>query len=273
MHRKTWTRREVVGAGLAGVSLLEARAAVAQERPYGPFRMGIQSYSLRGFKLDEAIQHTRDLGLRYWEGTQVHLPLTMTPEAIAAAREKLATAGIRLRAWGVQRFTGDAAECRRIFEFARALGLRVISADPAPEAFEHLEKLVAEFQIKIAIHNHGPRSRYDKIQQVLDAVNGRHEAIGACVDTGHFLRSREDPVEAIRKLGPRVHGVHLKDVKDATRFTVLGKGDLDLGGCLRALRELNFREVLALEYEENPSQPIADIQECLAAVRAAVARL
>jgi sugar phosphate isomerase/epimerase len=97
--------------------------------------------------------------------------------------------------------------------------------------------------------------------------------IGACADLGHFLRSKEESVKVIETLGDRVHGVHLKDVKDAKTFTILGKGDMDLPGVLRALRKINYREVLALEYEENPENPIGDIEQCLAAVRTALQTL
>lgn len=270
------TRRELLrrAGATAGAALLPAAAAAQARRPYGPFRMGIQSYSLRGFRsLDAALEQTRTLGLRYWEAFSAHVPLTTDPAQVAEIQSKFRAARVRLLAHGVNGFGADRARNRQIFEAARALGIQTISADPTPDALDQLEQLVEEFQINIAIHNHGPGSRYDKLQQVVDAVKGRHKRIGACVDTGHFLRSGENPVRAIETLGERVYGVHLKDVKGGRQFTVLGKGDLDLLGTLRALRDLKYDQVLALEYEENPQNPIPEIQECLAAVRAAVEKL
>ena len=273
---ETLTRRELLrrsaSAGLAAAPLI-ASMAEAKKSPYGPFKMGVQSYSLRGYGLDQALEQTRNLGLRYWEAYSAHVPLTADPSQVSELLRKLDAAGVRLLAHGVTAFGTNREENRRAFEGAKALGVRSISADPAPESFDHLDELVEEFKINIAIHNHGPGSRYDKLQQVLDAVKGHHKRIGACVDTGHFLRSREDPVRVIETLGARVHGVHLKDVKNATEFTVLGKGDLDTVGVLRALKKLKFNGVLALEYEENPQNPIADIRESLAEVQAAVAKL
>lgn len=275
MHSKyPLTRRDLLrGAALGTAGLALARPARSQNRPYGPFRMGLQSYSLRGYKLEEALEHSRKLGVRFWESYAAHVPLTSDPAQVAALLAKLKAANVRLMAHGVTHFTADDAANRKVFEAAKALGVRVISADPDPDSFNSLERLVKEFDIKIGIHNHGPGHRYDKLQQVVDAVKGRDRRIGACADLGHFLRSKEESVKVIETLGERVHGVHLKDVKDAKTFTILGQGDMDVVGVLRALKKLSYREVLALEYEENPENPIADIEACLAAVRAAVRKI
>lgn len=273
-------RRELlsrVGLGAAGAvaaSLAGAAQAQNQNRnPYRPFRMGLQSYSLRGYKLDQALEHSQKLGIRYWESYSAHIPLTSDPTQVAELLGKLKAHNVRLMAHGVTRFTKDAAANRKVFEAAKALGVRVISADPDPDSFDSLEALVKEFDIKVGIHNHGPGHRYDKLQQVVDSLKGRDMRIGACADLGHFLRSGEESVKVIRTLGQRVHGVHLKDVKDGKTFTILGQGDMDLPGVLRALRDLRYREVLALEYEENPENPIADIEQCLTAVRSALQKI
>jgi inosose dehydratase len=219
------------------------------------------------------LRHRYHLGLHYWEAYSAHVPLTTDPAKVKEIKDKLAAADVKVLAHGVSRFTADDAANLKIFEAAKAYGIQVLSADPDPNSFDSLEGLVKEFNISIGIHNHGPGHRYDKLQQVVDAVKGRHPRIGACADLGHFLRSGEESVKVIETLGKRVHGVHLKDVKDKTRFTVLGKGDMDLVGVLKALKALKYDEVLALEYEENPSNPIAEIEECLAAVRAAVQKI
>lgn len=277
--RTPLTRRELLRAStlaLGGAALAPAAQAATQggpNNPYAPFRMGIQSYSLRHFKVDEALQLTKGLGLRYWEATSGHVPLTTDPAQVAAIRKKLADANVRLRAHGVSRFTNDHDANRKIFEAAKALGIRSLSADPNPDSFDSLEKLVEEFQINVAIHNHGPGHRYNTLADVEKAVKGRHKLIGLCVDTGHFLRTPENPVKVIQTLGDRVFGVHLKDVKGAKTFTILGEGDLDLVGTLKALKAANFRGVTALEYEENPQNPIPDIEKCLAAVRAALPKV
>src|SRR5438270_688550 len=121
--------------------------------------------------------------------------------------------------------------------------------------------------------NHGPGHRYALIDTIAAAIKDHHPKIGCCIDTGHFLRSREDPVRAVEVFGKRTFGVHLKDVKDARRFTILGQGDLRTTDLLKALAAIKYDSCLALEYEENPADPVADIRACLAATREAAARL
>jgi inosose dehydratase len=278
-HDHPTTRRSFLrgtAAGAAGLALarLGIRAGVAEEtaRAYGPFKMGIQSYSLRGYPLEEALARTRQLGLGYWEAYNDHMPLTESAEQLEGYRKKLQDAGVKVMAYGVVGFGAEKERARHVFTFAKAMGIETISADPTPDALGYLDGLVEEFGINVAIHNHGPGSRYDKISQVQAAIQGRNHRIGACVDTGHYLHSDEDPVEAIRRFGDRVYGVHLKDVTADKHFTELGKGSLKLSEALKLLKDLKYQHCLALEYEEHPRDPIPGIQECLAAVRAAVAK-
>lgn len=271
--------------------------AAPQDSPYHGFHVGIQSYSLRNFEVDTALQQTRKLGLQYWEAFRNHIPISTVPGYIAEQKAKLKEAGVQLVAYGVVGFDANETKAREVFDFAKAMGLWSISADPNKDAatFDLLDKLVDEYQIPIAIHNHGPGHRYDKVSDVLDMVKDRHELIGACVDTGHYLRSDEDPVAVIQQLGPRVFGVHLKDVRtirspeekekllkelpknraaqlerEGKVFTILGEGELNVVGVLRALRELNYERSISLEYEENPENPLSDIEISLSHLREAL---
>lgn len=239
--------------------------------PYAPFRMGIHSYSLRGFDLSRAIETTRRLGLNYWEAFSAHVPFTDDPIVRSAIRTDLRIAGIHLAVCGVQAFDGDRAKSRRVFESAKLLGLETISADPTPEALPILDDLTQEFGINIAIHNHGPGSRYDKASDVERALSGRNVRIGVCIDTGHALRSGEDPVRWVEEFGERVHDIHLKDVKDRIKWAILGQGDLRLGDFFRALSAQRYAGIVALEYEEKPEDPTSDIEACLRAVRTTLA--
>lgn len=274
------TRREAIGAGLAaGGALALGRRLDAGPAagPYGPFKMGLQSYSLRGLTtggkadLDKALRATKDLGLTYWESYTAHIPVDAG--RAAEFKKRAAEDGVRVIGYGVMPFRKDHDANRKIFEFAKALGVGYLSADPDPDSFDSLDKLVDEYGVAIGIHNHGPGHRYAKIDTIAEVIKDHHAKIGCCVDTGHFLRSREDPVRAVEVFGKRVYGVHLKDVKDATRFTILGQGDLRTADLLKALAKLRYDYCLALEYEESPDDPIADIRECLAAVRKAVESL
>ena len=276
------------GGALAAVSgsvgLLRSRGEAregappaAPAEPYGPFKMGLQSYSLRGYTangkpdLDKALKVTRGLGLHYWESYSGMIP--PDPKTADAQRKRAADAGVAVIGYGVVPLKKDAAANRNFFEFARAMGIAYLSADPDPDAFDTLDKLVEEYGVAVGIHNHGPGHRWALIDTIASAIKDHHPKVGCCVDTGHFLRSKEDPVRAVEVFGKRVYGVHLKDVKDATTFTVMGKGDLRTEALLKALAGLRYDHALALEYEEHPEDPAAEIEECLAAVRAAVAQI
>jgi inosose dehydratase len=238
----------------AGGMLLSGRPAFAQPDPYGGFKVGLQSYTLRAFDAKTALEHTRTLGVKFWESFPKHVPLSTLPAAVTESKKLMAEHGVTLLSYGVVRFTNDETKAREFFDFAKAMGIVSLSADPDPDraTFDLLDKLVEEYDVAVAIHNHGPGHRYDKADDVLKWLNNRHVKIGACVDTGHYLRSNENPVEVIQKFGPRVHGVHLKDVrtvkspeeqdriapgltknrqnmlkKENKLFTVLGEGELD----------------------------------------------
>ncbi len=270
------SRREVLRAGLAtaGVLALGPRALgspSAGDAGYGPFKMGIQSYSLRHFKLAEALDKTRELGLSYWESYRDHIP--PDPDQIPGMRKEVEARGVQVVGYGVIKFTKDHEANRKIFEFAKELGISYLSADPDPASFESLDELVDRHGVSIGIHNHGPGHRYGTIDAIAEAIQGHHDRIGCCIDTGHFLRSQEDPLRAVEVFAGRIHGVHLKDVKDATEFTILGKGDLRTADFLRALERQGYDDCVALEYEENKAAPMDDIRACLTEIRRAVGSL
>jgi sugar phosphate isomerase/epimerase len=180
---------------------------------------------------------------------------------------------------GRKSFSPDHAANQRVFEFAKKLGIRTITANPQPDAatFASLDRLVAEYDVRIAIHNHGPGSLYDKLDSVIQALRGREARIGACVDCGHFLASGEDPLGCLRALAGRVYGVHLKDIAEfgkKSENVVLGKGQLDVVALFKTLRETNFpaNGALSLEYEAHPENPLDNLKACLTVVQDAIAR-
>lgn len=278
------TRREAIAAGLAVTGSLALGRGIAAEPNsadslYGPFKMGIQSYSLRGYQkegkadLDKALAVTKELGLHYWESYPAHIPTVIDPAQVEQYKRKAEASGISVIGYGVVPFTKNHDGNKRFFEFAKRMGVGYLSADPTPDSFESLDKLVEEYGVAIGIHNHGPGHRYAKIDTIAAAIKDHHPKIGCCVDTGHFLRSREDPVRAVEVFGARTFGVHLKDVKDAEKFTILGEGDLRTADLLKALARLKYNYCLALEYEESEANPVEDLRACLAAARKAAATL
>ena len=272
----TLTRRTLLNAcGLAacGSLLRQTPATAAAARP---FELGIQLYSLRGYPVAEALKHAKELGFEAVEFYPGMFPIAASAEQIADIKKQVADLGLRISAHGVNGFGKDAAANRKVFEFAKAVGVGILGCDPTPEAFASLDELVREFDIRVAIHNHGPKHRYNKVIDVLRAIENHDDRIGACADLGHYIRSGENPVEVIRLLKGRLYGVHLKDFQDMqekTKGVILGQGHLDVPAVFAALEQVGFPAdgALSLEYEENPQDPLADIRACLEAARSALA--
>lgn len=265
-------------AAAAGATWFDASRVFADDDPYGGFPMGAQSYSLRKFPVHEAIRHLQGMGLHFVEFFGGHFPMDADQKRRAELNSLLKKADIKISAHGVNSFSKNHAANRRVFEFAKANGIKTITANPQPDSFDSLDKLVAEFKIRIAIHNHGPGALYDKISDVTKAVEGHHPLIGACVDTGHFIRSKEDPVKAVHELNKRVFALHVKDEEKQekrSRNVIIGSGHLDLVGLFKAIKKVGFPAdgSLSLEYEANPDNPIDDMKQCLVAAREAIAKL
>lgn len=274
--QRTWSRRTFLGTAVSGLALASSRrlsrAAEGADQDFGGFNVGLQSYTLRGFPVDRALAEIKNLGLHSVEFFDAHFSAKSSDADIAAMKSKTAALGIKMTGHGVNPMTKDHEANRRWFEFAKKAGIRNISADPTEDSFGSLDKLCEEYQIRIAIHNHGPAARYNRITDVLNAIKDHHPLIGACADLGHYIRSGEDPVRAIHLFKGRLYGIHLKDFAEQrakTKGVILGKGHLDVVGVFKALATVNFPSdgCLSLEYEENPADPLDDVKQCLAVAR------
>jgi inosose dehydratase len=276
-------------AGLATLpSLLDAAGDDAgragEGDPFGGFTLGIQSYTFRKFGLESALRHIKDLGLQSVELSKVHAPFSDDPAKPGAIGRLCREYGVAPRAWGVQEFSKDHDANRKSFEYGKVLGVRVMSANPSPDAFDSLDKLCEEYKIAIAIHPHGPvgggkLDRWYSAELIRAAVKDHHPLIGACLDTGHLIRSAQlgkvlDPAEQVRVMRDRNFGLHLKDHDNERRTDVpFGKGVLDVPAVLKALRDVKFKGMISIEYEANPDDPTADVRQCLATFKEAVRKL
>ncbi len=228
--------------------------APAGDSPYA--RVGAQSFSFRTFDLTGAIACLSGLGSNRMECCAVHFPLDAGAPEFQEAKRQLDAAGVKVVAFGVEHYTADEDASRTRFEAAAGLGVEVLTADLAPESFDHVEALCEQHKLAVAIHNHGPGARYDKVADTLAAVEGRSPLVGACVDTGHCIRSGEAPHEVLEQLGSRVLSLHLKDWKAGGDETILGDGDLDLDAVARALGKIAFSGPIVMEYELDPENPV-----------------
>ncbi len=272
------------GARQAAESATAAKDTVAccGANPYAGLRVGVQSYCFRNFKEHAKLRefiHTLGLGsIELWPGG--HLPVDTPKEQLVQVVSDYKNAGISIDACGVVDFENDEASARKIFEYAKVLGVLGISASPTHDALPLMVKLTGEYGIPIAIHNHGPGDKlYGTVELIREHLAPLPPSVGLCVDTGHFQRVGTDPLAVIGEFADRVHGLHLKDMvltgekndkgEPLYEDAIIGKGALDLPALVRKLKDIGFDGYCSLEYESDPDNPIPAMQECLASLREA----
>lgn len=247
------------------------------------WRLGAQAWTFRRGTFFEAVDRIAALGMKYVEmypgqrvGKDIKAGTTanMSPEVMAKIQAKLKASGVKLVVWGVAGLPGDEAGCRKVFEWARKMGIEVITTEPAPKALPMLDKLCKEYGLKIALHNHPKPSRYWSPDVVLAACKGLSNRIGACADTGHWARSGLDPIECLKKLQGRVVSFHFKDLSKKARGgrdVPWGTGACDAAGMLAEMRRRGFKGIFSMEYEARWTMD--DLAKCVTFFHAQAAKL
>lgn len=278
MFDRTLSRREMLRGSAAAFaaasfpSLLSAK----DEDAFAGFTVAVQSYTFRNFKLEQALKRIADCGIKHVEFFRNHIPVESTPEQLKAALRLCKDNGVAPVAFGVEGFSKDHDANKKKFEFAKALGVKYLSADPTPDSFDSLDKLCEEYKVAIAIHPHGPaggkgkkdRHTWWSAEVILEAVKNHHELIGTCLDTGHLIRMAQlgetlDPAQQVKVMGKRNFGMHLKDHDNKRKTDVLygqDGGVLDVVAVMKALREVKFGGYIAIEYEAKMEEPTEDVK-------------
>ena len=277
------SRRGLIVAGaavLAGPRIWAADApATAAADPLRGLKLGIATYSFRKFDLDQTIKGIQRVGVKYVSIKDFHLSMKSTAEQRKETIAKFKTAGITPLSVGVVTLPKDEAVCRAAFEYARDCGVPVMVANPVPEALPAVEKLVKEFDIRIAIHNHGPEDkRWPTPNSAIEAVKNLDPRIGICIDVGHTARAGVDPAKAILDFADRLFDVHIKDISDvhgkgASAELEVGRGVLNLKAMLATLLKIKFAGHVGLEYEKDPADPIPGIAESVGFIRGVTSAL
>lgn len=274
----TTRRRWFTSTAAAGFAAAVGADSAAQEyRVAGAdLKLGIASYSFRKFSRADAIQMAKKLGTPYLNVKEFHLALDSTPEQIDAARQEFANAGLILVGIGNVGFAkDDDADIRRKFEYAKRLGVPLIVCAPTLVTLPKLEPYVKEFDIKIAIHNHGPEDKiFPTPQSVLKQVQNMDPRCGLCMDVGHTARTGVDVVEAIAEAGPRLLDMHVKDLADLTAKesqVPVGNGKMPFPQIFRQLIRMKYQGSVNLEYEVEESNPLPSMQVSMAYLRGVLA--
>jgi sugar phosphate isomerase/epimerase len=233
--------------------------------------VGIASYSLSKLPLEEAIKAIRRVGVNYVSIKDAHLPLKSSAAERKEIAQKFRDAGIAPLSCGNITMSDDESEIRNAFEYARDAGIPTIVCKPTRQSLPFLDKMVKEYDIRLAIHNHGPEDKvWPSPYDPWEAVQSFDERIGLCIDVGHTARCGVDPAEAIRKCAARLNDVHLKDlsaIEVKSKPCEVGRGVLDIRGILQALMDVKFARLVGLEYEKDMKDPVPGVAESIGYVR------
>jgi sugar phosphate isomerase/epimerase len=273
------SRREFVrtaGMVTAAVAASNGSLASGQEKPSGkasPIRLGLASYTFRNFSRAQMIGFMKQLNLSALNAKDVkdHLPADAQQEAAAVG--EYAAAGIQLHAAGAIYFLKDEDDdIRAKFEYCKRAGIGIIVAgDPAPGTLPRIERFVKDYDIRIAIHNHGPEDKlWRSPLDVLKAVKGMDPRIGCCIDVGHAARAGTDVVQAIHEAGSRLFNIHMKDltnVESKESQVAVGDGILPVRKMFEALIATKYQGFVDLEYEVHPDDPMPGVISSFAYMR------
>ena len=283
------TRRDVLrlaGMGIIAVGLKPEMATAEEIKTAGPstplragkakFNLGLASYTFRKFPAEQTIAMTKRLGLKYISFKDFHMPLNSTPEQIQNTVAKVKEAGLTLYACGVI-YMKTEAETQQAFDYAKAAGVKMIVGVPNYELLGLVEKKVKEYDIKVAVHNHGPDYKlYPSPASVYEKIKDLDKRIGLCIDAGHTQRSGIDPSEAVEKFADRLLDIHIKDESSATAegTTVeMGRGVIDLVKLMRTLEKIGYSDIAAFEFEKDENDPLAGVAESVGYTRGILASI
>jgi sugar phosphate isomerase/epimerase len=243
-----------------------------------PIKLGVASYSLREFPLDKALEMIKSLRTPYVNFKSMHVPYEKSPEELDALRKQIEAAGFTIVGGGTITFEKDTdADVEKYFAYAKAAGMPTMVSTCVPAILPRVEKFARQYDIKVAIHNHGTEDKnYPSPYDVLKYVKGMDPRMGLCIDVGHTVRTGTDVVKAITDAGPRLHDMHVKDLADMTNRdsqVAVGEGKLPFPGIFRALQKINYPGYVNLEYEINAKDPLPGMQVSFAYMRGIIAAI
>jgi sugar phosphate isomerase/epimerase len=281
------TRRTIlqtIALGAAG-SLLPTESPSQEGRPTLlkaptpatelPIRLGIASYTFRSFDSAHLIDFMHQLRTPLLNLKDTHLPMTPLDQ-VAPMAAKYRAAGFTLTAAGNITFDKDEDDdIRPKFEYLKAAGIPIAVCAPTHENLPRLEKFVKEYDIKLAIHNHGPEDKnFPSPFDVLKAVKGMDPRIGLCIDLGHAMRAGADVVAAVHAAGPRLYDLHIKDLADPTAKesqVAVGEGVMPIRAIFEALIAMKYRGNVDLEYEIHGDNPMPGVLQSFSYMRGVLA--
>ncbi len=291
-------RREFLQIATAGAAALVAGSALGAESnkkgkgrkkraetesapaPAGgrrlPFELGLASYTCRAFDLKTTLEMANRVGFKHIALKDVHLPMKSTPDQIKAVTAQVKAAGLDLYGGGVI-YMRNEAQVNQAFDYAKAAGMRVIIGVAEPNLLPLVDKKVKEYDIKVAIHNHGPGDKtYPVPATVYENIKNLDKRIGLCNDIGHTIRAGVDPAASIEQFADRLLDVHIKDETAADAkgsATEIGRGVINIPQVIRVLVKINYTGIVSFEYEKSEKDPLPGLAESVGYVRGVMAAI
>ena len=267
------TRNEFLKASgvVATLSVLPGSAfSSGSKKRNNEFNLGVASYTFRKFSLEETINMLKKMNINNVALKSMHMPLEGSKSEIKSAAQKVRDAGINLYGAGVI-YMKNKEQVDQAFDYAKTAGLDVIIGVPNHELLPYVDQKVKDYDIKVAIHNHGPGDDlYPSPSSVIDKVKDLDKRIGLCIDIGHTKRIQEDPAKLAAKYVDRLYDVHIKDVNAAKaegKTVEIGRGVIDIPGFLKTLQKINYQGIVSLEYEKDGDDPLAGSAESIGYLR------
>ncbi len=263
-----------LAAGIAGLIWGSERDATASPENEPQWKLAVQAYTFNRFSFFEAIDKANAAKIKYieaypgqWltEKREIQFNHDSPISVLAEAKRKLEKAGVTLLNYGVVGLGNNEEANRKVFDFAKVMGIETIVSEPEPGSFKLIDQLAKEYGINVAIHNHPKPSRYWNPDIVLEAIQGCSKRIGACADTGHWMRSEINPLEAVKKLDGRIISSHFKDLNKfggGAHDVIWGTGKADAKAILSELHRQGFKGVFSIEYEHNWENSLPEVTAC-----------
>ncbi|HUA62196.1 MAG TPA: sugar phosphate isomerase/epimerase [Verrucomicrobiae bacterium] len=276
------TRRGFLGAAAVAsvAATLEPASAVVEPEPWG-IKLGVATYTFRSFSREKTIEMLKAVRAPWIsiKDTEQQLSIKGTPEQTAAARKEFDDAGFKVMSAGnidmAKAKTLD--DLRPIFDWAKAARLPMMVCAPTHDNIKFVETLVKQYDIRIAIHNHGPEDHnFPTVQSVLDVVRSLDPRCGLCMDCGHTMRTGVNVVEQISNAGARLFDMHVKDLASATDKASqcdVGDGIMPFPAIFKTLKKMNYQGCVNLEYEINEKDPLPGVLRSFSYMRGVLAGL
>ena len=262
--RRTFVKKGIAGLMAGSIISLPEQSNAAPAKKEDTFKLGMAGFSFVHFKLDEALEMMKKTDVHYLCIKDFHLPYNSTAEQITAFHQKLKDAGVTGYAVGPI-YTKTHQEIDNAFDYAKRVGVDLIVGIPNHDDLKYVEQKVKEYNIRYAIHNHGPEDKlYPNATSVYNFVKDLDPRVGLCFDMGHNRRDNQDSVADLGKYSKRIFDIHLKNVTAATKddkTCELGRGIIDIPAFVKMLRKVKYTGSCSLEYEKDMKEPLAGIAE------------